>query len=249
MQDFLYRDRTELSVYAKGIFGLALAQVKADDRLAMIVRNMDQYLVQDDENQTACLKLPEGSFWWFWYDSETEANAYYLKLLVADRSQGRKGVAVGQVPAQQPQARDLLEQPPRHGHRHRGPGRVLVASGEDRPQTDGGGARRRQERSKRSRSTAAESLHLRRQGGRRGRRTRSRRAQNRAAEAGHGSALFQRLSHELHARGLHHARGARDQGRPGVLQADRGPTRRRTSPARGARSSASGTETVSPRWR
>ncbi len=59
MQDFLYRDRTELSVYAKGLFGLALSQIKAADRLAMIVRNIDQYLVQDDENQTAWLKLPE----------------------------------------------------------------------------------------------------------------------------------------------------------------------------------------------
>ena len=45
MQDFLYRDRTELSVYAKGLFGLALSQIKAADRLAMIVRNIDQYLV------------------------------------------------------------------------------------------------------------------------------------------------------------------------------------------------------------
>jgi hypothetical protein len=81
MQDFLYRDRTELSVYAKGLFGLALSQLKAADRLTMIVRNIDQYLVQDDENQTAWLKLPGSSSWWFWYDSETEANAYYLKLL------------------------------------------------------------------------------------------------------------------------------------------------------------------------
>ncbi len=37
-------------------------------------------MVQDDENQTAYLKLPEG-FWWYWYGSDIEANAYYLKLL------------------------------------------------------------------------------------------------------------------------------------------------------------------------
>jgi uncharacterized protein YfaS (alpha-2-macroglobulin family) len=81
MQDFLYRDRTNLSVYAMGIFGLALSKAKASERLAMIVQNIDQFLVQDAENQTAYLKLPEGSLWWYWYDSETEANAYYLKLL------------------------------------------------------------------------------------------------------------------------------------------------------------------------
>ncbi len=90
MQDFLYRDRTKLSVYAKGIFGLALEKVKANERLAMIVRNIDQYLVQDDENQTAYLKMPEGSFWWFWYDSDTEANAYYLKLLARTDPKGEK---------------------------------------------------------------------------------------------------------------------------------------------------------------
>jgi alpha-2-macroglobulin len=89
MQDFLYRDRTELSVYAKGLLGLALAQVKAEDRLAMVVRNIDQYLVQDDENQTAWLKLPEG-FWWFWYGNETEANAFYLKLLSRTDPKGEK---------------------------------------------------------------------------------------------------------------------------------------------------------------
>ncbi|HEV3301484.1 MAG TPA: MG2 domain-containing protein [Planctomycetaceae bacterium] len=90
MQDFLYRDRTKLSVYAKGIFGLALAKVRANERLAMIIQNIDQFLVQDNENETAYLKLPEGSFWWFWYDSETEANAYYLKLLARTEPKGEK---------------------------------------------------------------------------------------------------------------------------------------------------------------
>ena len=54
--------------------------------------------------------------WWYWYGSEYEAQAYYLKLLGADRSQGRAGPAAGEVPAQQPQARHLLELDPRHGH-------------------------------------------------------------------------------------------------------------------------------------
>ncbi|HEV7999589.1 MAG TPA: MG2 domain-containing protein [Planctomycetaceae bacterium] len=90
MQDFLYRDRTHLSVYAKGLLGLALAKARAADRLAMIVQNIDQFLVQDAENQTAYLKLPEGSFWWFWFDSDTEANAYYLKLLCRTDPKGEK---------------------------------------------------------------------------------------------------------------------------------------------------------------
>ncbi|MGQ0635052.1 MAG: alpha-2-macroglobulin family protein [Planctomycetaceae bacterium] len=81
MLEFLYRDRTKLAVYGKALYGLALHKQQQADKLAMILTNIEQFLVQDDENQTAYLKLPEGSSWWYWYGSETEANAYYLKLL------------------------------------------------------------------------------------------------------------------------------------------------------------------------
>jgi uncharacterized protein YfaS (alpha-2-macroglobulin family) len=81
MRDFLYRDRTHLSVYAKAMFGLTLHKQQQAEKLAMILQNIEQYVVQDDENQTAYLKLPAGNYWWYWYGSETEANAYYLKLL------------------------------------------------------------------------------------------------------------------------------------------------------------------------
>jgi uncharacterized protein YfaS (alpha-2-macroglobulin family) len=83
MRDYLYRDRTHISVYAKAMFGLTLHKQQQADKLAMIMKNIEQYLVQDEENQTAYLRLPEGNPWWYWYGSETEANAYYLKLLSA----------------------------------------------------------------------------------------------------------------------------------------------------------------------
>lgn len=81
MYDFLYRDRTKLSVYALGMLGLASHKLERQDRVAMLMNNMDQYLVQDPENQTAYLNLPESNWWWHWYGNEVEANAYYLKLL------------------------------------------------------------------------------------------------------------------------------------------------------------------------
>lgn len=81
MLEFLYRDRVQLSVYAKAMYGLALFQQKQQEKLAMILENIEQFLVQDEENQSAYLKLPEGNFWWFWYGSDIEANGYYLKLL------------------------------------------------------------------------------------------------------------------------------------------------------------------------
>ncbi|MGY8768011.1 MAG: alpha-2-macroglobulin family protein [Pirellulales bacterium] len=83
MREFLYRDRTKLSVYAKGMFGLALHKVKDVEKLAMVLRNIEQYLVTDLENETAYLKMPEDNYWWYWYGDPIEAHAYYLKLLAA----------------------------------------------------------------------------------------------------------------------------------------------------------------------
>ena len=83
MREFIYRDRVNLAVYAKAMFGLALNKQKQAEKLAMIMQNIDQFLVQDNENQTAYLKLPENNYWWNWYGSEYEAQAYYLKLLAA----------------------------------------------------------------------------------------------------------------------------------------------------------------------
>ncbi|MCG8450768.1 MAG: alpha-2-macroglobulin, partial [Pirellulales bacterium] len=82
MRNYLYRDRTKLAVYSLATFGLALHKHGDAEKLAMIMRNISQYVEQDDENQTAWLELP-GSGWWYWYGSEYEAHAYYLKLLAA----------------------------------------------------------------------------------------------------------------------------------------------------------------------
>jgi len=54
----------------------------------MILENISQFVVEDDENQTAYLKLPEDGWWWMWYGSDIEANAYYLKLLAKTDPQG-----------------------------------------------------------------------------------------------------------------------------------------------------------------
>jgi uncharacterized protein YfaS (alpha-2-macroglobulin family) len=81
MRAYLYRDRNALSVYAKALFGMALHRIGDKQKLAMIMRNIEQYLVEDPENQTAYLNLPNSGYWWYWYGSEYEAHAYYLMLL------------------------------------------------------------------------------------------------------------------------------------------------------------------------
>jgi uncharacterized protein YfaS (alpha-2-macroglobulin family) len=75
MRDYLYRDRNSLAVYAKAMFGLALVKVEDSQKLVMIVKNIEQFLVRDAENQTAYLNLPNSSYWWYWYGSEYEAHA------------------------------------------------------------------------------------------------------------------------------------------------------------------------------
>jgi alpha-2-macroglobulin len=57
------------------------------EKLAMILKNIGQYVERDDENQTAWLRLPNEG-WWCWYGSEYEAHAYYLKLLARTDPKG-----------------------------------------------------------------------------------------------------------------------------------------------------------------
>jgi uncharacterized protein YfaS (alpha-2-macroglobulin family) len=90
MCDYLYRDRTHLAVYAKAMFGLALYKLEDTRKLNMILQNIEQYLVSDDENQTAYLNLPNSSYWWYWYGSEYEAHGYYLKLLSRTEPKSQK---------------------------------------------------------------------------------------------------------------------------------------------------------------
>jgi len=81
MRKYLYRDRNDLAVYGKAMFAVGLHTVEDHQKLQMVVQNIEQYLVEDPENQTAYLDLPNSSYWWYWYGSEYEAHAYYLKLL------------------------------------------------------------------------------------------------------------------------------------------------------------------------
>lgn len=81
MMEYLYRDRVKLSAYAKAVYGIALHKQKQEEKLGMILKNLEQFLVRDAENQSAYLQLPEGNAWWYWHGSDSEANAWYLKLL------------------------------------------------------------------------------------------------------------------------------------------------------------------------
>jgi len=83
MQGFLFRDKNDLPIYAKALLGLELHRTKDMEKRDDVIRNIRQFLKRDDENQTAYLDLGNSGYWWYWYGSEFEAQAWFLKLLAA----------------------------------------------------------------------------------------------------------------------------------------------------------------------
>ncbi|GHV21402.1 hypothetical protein AGMMS49959_10460 [Planctomycetales bacterium] len=96
---YLIRDRAQLSPYGKALFGLGLyyaAQKSAPDsttradlhaELSAVMKNLAQFVVVDDENQTAFLDLGGENAWWCWYGSSIETMATYLQLLALTDAQ------------------------------------------------------------------------------------------------------------------------------------------------------------------
>jgi len=82
MNEYLFRDRGQLTAYGLALSGLVMHHMQDLEKRNLIIRNLDQFLVQDDANQTAWLRLPENS-WWYWYGSDNEAMAVFLKLRLA----------------------------------------------------------------------------------------------------------------------------------------------------------------------
>lgn len=87
MQSFLFRDKNDLPVYAKALLGLELHRTKEIAKRDEVIRNIRQFLKRDEENQTAYLELGNRRYWWNWYGSEFEAQAWFLKLLAAAEPQ------------------------------------------------------------------------------------------------------------------------------------------------------------------
>ena len=90
MLEFLFRDKNQLSVYAKSLAGMACHLVKETEKRDAIIRNIMQYLVYDAENQSAHLKLGNEGYWWNWHGSEIEAHAWFLKLLAATQPKSKE---------------------------------------------------------------------------------------------------------------------------------------------------------------
>lgn len=79
MQNILVEKRGGLSVYSHSLLAIATHHVGNQAQTDLLRENIEQFLVQDAENETAYLRDP--SPWWYWYGSEIESMAMYLKLL------------------------------------------------------------------------------------------------------------------------------------------------------------------------
>jgi len=90
MLSFLFRDKTQLSVYAKSLTGMAAHLAKDTEKRDTLIRNIEQFLVYDDENQSAHLKLGNQGYWWRWHGSEMESHAWFLKLLAATKPKSKE---------------------------------------------------------------------------------------------------------------------------------------------------------------
>jgi uncharacterized protein YfaS (alpha-2-macroglobulin family) len=87
MRGLLYEKRSNLSRYNLCLLGLACHAVGEKEQRDMCLRNVRQFLKQDDENQTAWLELPQGG-WWYWWDDAIETQAAFLRLLVTAEPKG-----------------------------------------------------------------------------------------------------------------------------------------------------------------
>ena len=87
MQTFLYEGRQHLSVYGKSLLAWATHKLGNAEQTNMLRQNIEQFLVEDAENETAYLR--DETSWWYWYGSQIEATAMYLKLLAAQDPKGQ----------------------------------------------------------------------------------------------------------------------------------------------------------------
>ncbi|MFW6189833.1 MAG: MG2 domain-containing protein [Planctomycetota bacterium] len=82
--DRLYEDRDELNLYGKALLTLALHNLGERDRAETVLRNIMQYLRQNEETEVAWFRTPRQG-WWYWWNNDIETNAWCLRALVRVR--------------------------------------------------------------------------------------------------------------------------------------------------------------------
>ncbi len=80
MREYLLRDRGELSVYGLTSLASGLYNNQQSEPLATVLKNIKQYLIRDQENDTAYLSAGNQNYRYYWYGTVTQSTAEYLNL-------------------------------------------------------------------------------------------------------------------------------------------------------------------------
>lgn len=86
----LFADRGKLSINGLAILATACQRLQDSAKLKMLLKNIEQFIVEDKENQTAYLRIPAGYWWWCWYGRDIDTQAAYLKLLSKVDPRGKR---------------------------------------------------------------------------------------------------------------------------------------------------------------
>jgi uncharacterized protein YfaS (alpha-2-macroglobulin family) len=84
----LYARRARLSSYGKLLLAVAFHRVGDKQKAEAILKNVEQWKKDDDENETSHIETKtEG--WWYWWHDDIETNAAYLRALDTIRPKGK----------------------------------------------------------------------------------------------------------------------------------------------------------------
>ena len=86
---YLFERRAKLTVYGKSLLALALWNLEKKDQANLVLRNAAQFLKEDPENQTAWIETSNRG-WWYWYNSDIESNAFFLRALATIRPKDQR---------------------------------------------------------------------------------------------------------------------------------------------------------------
>ncbi len=80
LNGYLWERRVKLSAYGKLLAALAFHNLGDFKKAAVLLKNAEQILSNDDDNETSWLETRK-SGWWYWYNSDIETNAMWLRAL------------------------------------------------------------------------------------------------------------------------------------------------------------------------
>jgi len=80
LNGYLWERRAKLSAYGKLLAAMAFYNIDDVKKASTLLRNAEQVIERDDENETSWLETRK-SGWWYWYNNDIETNAMWLRAL------------------------------------------------------------------------------------------------------------------------------------------------------------------------